>query len=88
MSPYTVLPGDTLATIVQTCGGNLSGSAILAANSISDPSLVYAGDLLVLPGCPIGAAIGQANSGKMIRCNDSNKVYHYIVMLLPCQSVC
>ncbi len=45
---HTVLPGETLYWIGQTYG--VAVSDIIRANSISDPSLIYAGQQLEIPG--------------------------------------
>ncbi len=43
----TVKPGESLATYPRLYG--VSGSAILAVNSLKDPNLIYPGQVLVLP---------------------------------------
>ena len=45
---YVVKPGDTLQAIAWRTGTSVS--AIMAANGIANPNLIYAGQALVLPG--------------------------------------
>ena len=47
-SVHVVKAGDSLSTIAQQYGVSLQ--AIMAANNISNPSLIYAGQRLVIPG--------------------------------------
>ena len=47
-SVHVVKAGDSLSAIAQQYGVSLQ--AIMAANSISNPSLIYAGQRLVIPG--------------------------------------
>lgn len=58
---HTVVAGDTLSTIARQYG--VSMSDIIASNGISDPSLIYAGQQLSVPGgggaawtCPVPGA--------------------------------
>jgi len=46
---YTVLPGDTLFGIARTHGTSVS--AIMAANRLVNPDMIYAGQTLAMPGC-------------------------------------
>jgi LysM repeat protein len=45
---YTIVVGDTLGIIARKCG--VTASAILAVNTISNPSLIYPGQKLAIPG--------------------------------------
>lgn len=45
---YTVKTGDTLLAIARQYGVSLQG--LMTANNISDPSLIYTGQVLVIPG--------------------------------------
>jgi len=45
---HVVKPGETLATIAATYGVSLE--ALIAANRLSDPNLIYPGQELVIPG--------------------------------------
>lgn len=45
---YVVKPGDTLSSIAWRTGTSVS--AIMAANGIANPNMIYAGQALVLPG--------------------------------------
>ena len=47
MPPYVVQPGDTLSEIAQRFG--LSVDAIVRANGIADPDLIFAGQILCVP---------------------------------------
>ena len=52
---YTVVPGDTMFFIAQRFGVSLD--ALIAANpQISDPGLIYPGDVLCVPGGPPSTA--------------------------------
>jgi LysM repeat protein len=51
---YTVDPGNTLGWIAQQYG--VSVDALMAANGISNPNLIYVGQVLTLPGCGGGVA--------------------------------
>lgn len=51
-STYIVQPGDTLFSIARRF--NTTVGELARINSISDPNLIYAGQLLVLPGAPGG----------------------------------
>ncbi len=53
-SPYTVQPGDYMIRIAEKCGVKLSD--LLAANSVVQPNLIYAGQALLLPGAPQAAS--------------------------------
>ena len=44
---YTIVSGDTLSEIAQRYG--VSVSALVAANHITDPNLIYAGNVLYIP---------------------------------------
>ncbi|MEW5785790.1 MAG: LysM peptidoglycan-binding domain-containing protein [Bacillota bacterium] len=49
---YTVQPGDTMFTIAQRFGVSLD--ALIAANpQISNPNLIFPGDVLCVPGAPL-----------------------------------
>jgi LysM repeat protein len=50
---YTVQRGDTLGAIATRF--NTTVQAISAANNISNPNLIYAGQVLTIPGCEGGA---------------------------------
>ncbi len=58
-SPYTVKPGDGMYAIAQRCGGGLTVASISAANGITNPELIQAGQQLVLPGCG-GGSTGES----------------------------
>jgi LysM repeat protein len=45
---YTIVGGDTLGIIARKCG--VTASAILAVNTIPNPSLIYPGQKLAIPG--------------------------------------
>lgn len=45
---YTINPGDTLTSIAQRHGTSIE--ALVRANNISNPDLIYAGDTLIIPG--------------------------------------
>ncbi|MDN5364373.1 MAG: hypothetical protein PWQ91_1435, partial [Eubacteriales bacterium] len=50
---YTVQPGDTMFLIAQRFGVSLDD--LIAANPhISDPNLIFPGDVLCVPGVPPG----------------------------------
>ncbi|GAB4539280.1 MAG: hypothetical protein Kow0063_27920 [Anaerolineae bacterium] len=53
---YTVRAGDTLAAIALRFG--VSQTAIVRANSLSNPSLIYVGQKLIIPGARTGAPMG------------------------------
>lgn len=53
---HTVAAGETLAVIAQRAGTSIG--AIVAANGIVDPNLVYAGQVLVIPAGGSGAGGG------------------------------
>jgi LysM repeat protein len=46
---YVVQPGDTLAKIAYWYGTTVS--ALVSANNIANPNVIYAGQVLTLPGC-------------------------------------
>lgn len=46
---YTVQPGDILSLIAQRYGASVH--ELMAMNTISDPNLIYVGQVLSLPGC-------------------------------------
>ena len=46
---YVVQPGDTLGTIARRYGTTVS--ALASLNNISNPNLIYPGQVLLLPGC-------------------------------------
>ena len=52
---YTVQLGDTLASIAQKQGVTLS--ALINANGISDPDLLWVGQKLLIPGPPDGSSL-------------------------------
>ena len=54
-SVHVVKAGDSLSAIAQQYGVSLQ--AIMAANSISNPSLIYAGQRLVIPGANAPAPV-------------------------------
>ncbi|UCG26577.1 MAG: LysM peptidoglycan-binding domain-containing protein [Chloroflexota bacterium] len=46
---YVVQPGDTLAKIAYRYGTTVS--ALVEANNIADPNVIYVGQVLTIPGC-------------------------------------
>jgi len=55
---YTVRPGDTLAWVAQSLG--VSQYALIAANGIMNPDLIYVGQVLTNPACDhMGGGMGQ-----------------------------
>ncbi len=57
-SYYTVRPGDTLAVIAWRFG--VSQTAIVQANNLSNPSFIYVGQRLLIPG--VSAAVASASA--------------------------
>jgi LysM repeat protein len=53
---YTVQAGDTLGSIAAKFGTTFG--ALAAANGISDPNLIYVGQVLVIAGAPAGGSAG------------------------------
>lgn len=47
MPPYVVQPGDTLSEIAQRFGSSVD--ALVRANGIDDPDLIFAGQILCVP---------------------------------------
>jgi peptidoglycan-N-acetylglucosamine deacetylase len=54
---YTVQPGDTLYRIAAKFGATVT--AIVNANNIADPNLIYPGQVLVIPGISSGTSPSQ-----------------------------
>jgi LysM domain len=46
---YTVQPGDTLSAVASSCGQTVS--ALQSANGIADANVIFAGQVLSMPGC-------------------------------------
>ena len=55
---YTVQHGDTLSGIAAHLGTTVS--AIMAANNLANPNLIYAGQKLCIPGQPVAMPYGTA----------------------------
>jgi len=62
VSTYVVQKGDTLSGIAQKFG--LTVGSLAAANNITDPNLIYPGQVLIIRGLPIG--LGDAEEGPPI----------------------
>jgi LysM repeat protein len=57
---YTVQRGDTLSGIAAHFGTTVP--AIMAANNLTNPNLIYAGQKLCIPGQPVAMPYGTAAS--------------------------
>jgi len=60
-STYTVAPGDTLGEVAERL--HIPRDELAAANGITDPDLVVAGQVLVLPGPPTSPSADESGSG-------------------------
>lgn len=58
---YLVVPGDTLSAIAQRFGTTVQ--ALMAVNEIADPTLIFAGQELVIPGEGEGTATPAPGDG-------------------------
>jgi LysM repeat protein len=57
MTTYTVRPGDTVSDIASRF--NTTVDAIAAANHLINPSFIYIGQVLTIPGSPSGNGSGH-----------------------------
>ena len=55
-TPYTVVSGDFLDAVARRFGVSLR--ALIAANGITDPTLIFVGQVLVIPGVEPRARTG------------------------------
>ena len=76
---YTVQRGDYLSAIAQRFG--TTTAAIAAANNLSNPSLIYAGQTLVIPGAdgslPAPAPVPAATSQRILVDISDQRMYVY-----------
>jgi LysM repeat protein len=66
---YTVRAGDTLASIAARFGTTYQ--ALAAANGISNPNLIYVGQVLVIASAPASGGAGSSGSTYTVRAGDT-----------------
>ncbi|MBP7332579.1 MAG: LysM peptidoglycan-binding domain-containing protein, partial [Firmicutes bacterium] len=80
MATYTVQTGDTLFAIAQRYG--VTVEAIVQANSITNPNVIFVGQVLTIPGTGTGETGGETGPGEGETGGGENEVSRRIGNLL------